>query len=332
MNYYRKGFLRGRVVSFYEVGMSEREIAERLGIGKSTVHEWIVKHRQGRLEPRFQTGRPKKTSERANRRLCRLANSDPCISASRLQTQWGENVSVWTVYRRLRTRLLRKYRRLLRPLLTRENRHQRELWCRRYNLWLENRWHRVVWSDESRFRLFTNDGRVRVWRKRGERLNKRFIKETVTAGGGSVHVWGAFWRGGRSRLRVLRGNVTGQTYIQTLTDFIQTEGLPQRWILQDDNATAHRSAIVRRFKELNGIETLPWPAKSPDLNPIEHVWDRMGREIQAREQRPANLRQLEDSLVDVWNDIPQDYLDTLADSIRRRIGAVLESKGGPTRY
>ena len=105
--------------------------------------------------------------------------------------------------------------------------------------------------------------------------------------------------------------------------------LPQGWMLQQDNATAHTSQIVKDTFEEVGMRVLPWPAKSPDLNPIEHVWDAMGGAVVARS--PQNLQQLRDFLVEEWDRLPQEYLNKLVMSMPDRVAAVIRAKGKNTR-
>ena len=101
-------------------------------------------------------------------------------------------------------------------------------------------------------------------------------------------------------------------------------------MFQQDNASAHTSWFVVDFLRDSEIQTLEWPSKSPDLNPIEHVWDYLGLKVQARS--PQNLRDLEAILLREWNLIPQDFIDNLVGSMRRRLGAVIEPRGGSTKY
>jgi len=75
---------------------------------------------------------------------------------------------------------------------------------------------------------------------------------------------------------------------------------------------------------------LPWPPCSPDLNPIEHVWDILGRRMQHHECR--NLSELFRALKEEWDNVPQEDLDHLISSMPRRVGAVISVKGGHTRY
>lgn len=327
----KAAFLRGRAVSFSELGLSIRQISGRLNVPKSNVARWLHDYKvSGSYMPLTSPGRRPKTSDRADRRLARLASKDPVVSASRLKQQWQEAVSTSTVYRRLAAKLIKKYRMMRKPKLSAMNCLVRERWAMNHNIWTEDKWHRVVFTDESRFRLNVSDGRVRVWRKRGQRFHKEFVQPTV-AQQSSIHVWGAIWYGGKSPLRILTHNVTGATYCETLNLFLQTNNLPLNWILMDDNARPHRAAIVNEFKTRHGIRSLSsWPPYSPDLNPIENAWDYLGRRVQDR--GVENLQQLAVMLQKEWDSMPQQYIDTLVGSMRRRIGAVLRSRGSFTKY
>ncbi|GFV99206.1 transposable element Tcb2 transposase [Trichonephila clavipes] len=90
------------------------------------------------------------------------------------------------------------------------------------------------------------------------------------------------------------------------------------FLFMDDNARPHRANIVDECLQSEDITRMDWPAYSPDLNRIEHVWDMLGRRIAARQPPPTCLPELRRALLDEWCNIPQDQIDNLILSIPRR--------------
>lgn len=325
-------FLVGRAIGFIECGRSIAFVARHLNVSRTSVRRWLREFRNsGHVARRKSPGRPHVTTPRSNRLLGRIARFQRFCSAPMLLQLWGERVSSSTLRRRMKALGYRQYRAALKPFLSEANRQARYRWCQNHVFWPPLRFQRVIWTDESRFRLLINDGRVRVWRQRGERYRQDLQKRAMQGGGGSVHVWGAVWHDGRSVLQILHQTVNGELYCRVLREFLGGDRLPEApWTLQQDNAPAHRSALVQAFLAERAIRHLDWPSRSPDLNPIEHVWDFLGKKVQAA--RPQSLRHLADSLVLEWNRMPQDFVNNLVASMPRRITAVLEANGGTTRY
>ncbi len=73
------------------------------------------------------------------------------------------------------------------------------------------------------------------------------------------------------------------------------------------------------------------PPQSPDLNPIEHLWDVVEWEIRIMDVQPTNLQQLRDAIMSIWTKISEECFQNLVESMPQRIKAVLKAKGGPTR-
>ena len=98
-----------------------------------------------------------------------------------------------------------------------------------------------------------------------------------------------------------------------------------------DNARPHVARICRQFLNRNNVNVLPWPELSPDMNPFEHIWDYFGRKIRAR-GKVHNLRDLENASIQQWNNIPNVVIRRYVMSMRGRLAAYINSRGGHTRY
>ena len=103
-------------------------------------------------------------------------------------------------------------------------------------------------------------------------------------------------------------------------------------ILQDVNALPHTARIVRDHLQARQIPRMEWPACSPDLNPIEHLWDQLGKAARRRLIPTSNLQDLRWILLEEWNAIPQIRIMRLIRSMRRRCQAITGAFGGSTRY
>ncbi|GFX75286.1 transposable element Tcb1 transposase [Trichonephila clavipes] len=91
-----------------------------------------------------------------------------------------------------------------------------------------------------------------------------------------------------------------------------------QFLFMDDNAPCHRTVAAEQLLESEDIERMDWPARSPDLNPIEHVWDFLGRRLAARTLPPVTIRELRLALQDEWAAMRQELIDTLILSMGRR--------------
>jgi transposase len=81
------------------------------------------------------------------------------------------------------------------------------------------------------------------------------------------------------------------------------------------------------FLEEEEIELLPWPLRSPDLSPIEKVWDTMGRFIYNLSYPPITLEEVQGAIAEAWEGTPQEFID---DAMPRRIQGCIRERGGST--
>ncbi|GFY28594.1 transposable element Tc3 transposase [Trichonephila clavipes] len=195
-------------------------------------------------------------------------------------------------------------------------------------MWNVTDWQKVVFSDESRFVLETDDNRVRAWRRPGEPYHSSHTVLRHTARTAGVMVWEGIAYDSRSTLIVMRGTLTGQRYVDDILrphigPFLN--GLPGA-IFQQDNARPHTAGVAQDF--LRHFQTLPWPARSPDLSPVEHVWDQLKRQMPSCH----SVHDLELAVQDLGAHLPQDNIRCLINSMPDRVAEGIAAGGGPTCY
>ncbi|GFY35241.1 transposable element Tcb2 transposase [Trichonephila clavipes] len=131
------------------------------------------------------------------------------------------------------------------------------------------------------------------------------------------------------------GSVNGTRYCNEILLphvrlFRGTMGL--QFLFMDDSAPCHRTVAAKQLLESEDIERMDWPARYPDLNPIEHVWDFLGRRLAARTLPPITIRELRLALQDEWAAMPQQLIDTLILSMGRRCETCLSVRGDHIPY
>ena len=103
-------------------------------------------------------------------------------------------------------------------------------------------------------------------------------------------------------------------------------------IFQHDKDSKHTSAAARQWLDDHKIKVLCQPSQSPDLNPMEHLWQHLKRQLANYETEPAGVHELWERVEESWEKIPKDVCINLIDSMPRRIAVVLKAKGGYTKY
>ncbi|GFW86119.1 transposable element Tcb2 transposase [Trichonephila clavipes] len=292
-------FMRGRIIGKIEEGRKITDVAREFNIAPSVV---------SRLSKSFNTtGMCSRRPGGGRVRTQQVANQ--FLAAS------GKQISRKTVARRLRGGGLYARGPVVCVPLTRQHRTARLQWCREHHNWTEQDWAFVLFSDESRFSLSSDCRRQLIWRESGTAYRPENIQEKDRYPTCSIMVWAGIMINGLKRLNVFaNGTMTGQRYIdEVLLPRVRLfrGAVGDKFVFMDDNATCHRTLAVQDCIDSEGIQRLVWPASSPDLNPIENVWDALGRQVAGRNYPPTNKNTLIRALTEEWDKLPQQLLDNV---------------------
>ncbi|GFW64907.1 transposable element Tc1 transposase [Trichonephila clavipes] len=214
--------------------------------------------------------------------------------AQHIESATHHSMSAHTIRRHLQQSGLSARRPLLGVHLTQNHRRLRHQWCDERRIWAAE-CNKLIFSYESRICLQYHEGRIRVWRHCGERMLNSCVMHRHN-----------------SRAPGIMGSATA--------------------MFQQNNARPHVERIVQRFFVNHQIELLPWPACSPELSPIENMWSMVAQRLTQITPPVAPLDKLWQRVEAAWSSVPQEHIQSVFESMPRRVAAVISNNGGCSGY
>ena len=330
---------QNHILSLLDAGHTASHIAASTGYGIATVSRLRSKHRPHLSKSLG--GRPSKLSPVNIRHAQRLISSgkvDTAVDVAKaLRNVTNQSLSAQTVRNSLKLAGMKAVVKKKKPFLSKRHRKARMDFALAHQHWTVEDWKKVVWSDETKINRLGSDGRKWMWKNVGESLSDRLVQGTQKFGGGSLMVWGCMLWDGVGYACKIDGRMDGDLYLKIMEEDLQesisyfgkTKG---EVIFQQDNDSKHTCQKARTWFDDHGFDVLPWPAQSPDLNPIEHLLDHLKRKLAGYEVAPGGMLELWDRVQEEWNKIDAEVCQNLIESMPRRVAAVLKAKGGPTKY
>ncbi|GFU27893.1 transposable element Tcb2 transposase [Trichonephila clavipes] len=333
-------FMRGRIIGKIDERRKITDVAREFNIAHSVVSRlWKSFKTTGMCSRWHGGGRLRSTTPAEDRYIVLSAKRNRRTTAQQVANQFlaasGKQISRKTYQTFEGRRTIRTQTCCVCPL-TRQHRTARLQWCREHHNWTEQDWACVLFSDESRLSLSSDCRRQMIWRESGTAYRPENIQEKDRYPTCSIMVWAGIMINGRTRLHVVaNGTMTGQRYIdEVLLPHVRLfrGAVGDKFVFMDDNATCHRTLAVQDCLDSEGIQRLVWPARSPDLNPIENVWDALGRQVAGRNYPPINKNTLIHALTEEWDKLPQQLLDNVVQSMIRRVECCITLHGGHIPY
>jgi len=329
---------KARIVGMRDAGLKGMQIARELGHPPSTIYTVLSTYDKfGTVEPRKPSGRPPKLSDRDRRHLNRLIAKNRKAPLAEITNMMDIEVGERTVARTVHK--LGYQARVAAGKLFLNSKHvsKRLEFALLHQHWTIEDWKRVIWTDESLFEVGRNSRRPHVWRRKDEKYKSDCLAPSFKSGRTSIMIWGAFVGCTRLPLVIMPpGERDGASFVKNVYDaalgpFLNDQENAADLVVMEDGAPVHRCKVANIWKETKSLKRLDWPANSPDLNPIENVWHIIKDAVQ-KKHCPKSKDEMLIAIEAEWKAIPDKKLELLVASMPDRINAVIEAKGGATRW
>jgi transposase len=315
-------------------GISLYKIAKQLNIKYSTVKKHVANQNLlATLPPKIKLYKGK-IQGRDQLKIKKYLQYDPFATLAAIKEACELDVSIPTIHRYLKhvnlTRTLAKRK----ILLSEANRVKRFDFCKLMLQKDDDYLSRIMWTDETKVQAYPNGECVFYRAFPAELGGKEFVTPMKQNGGGGVMFWGCMTRRAWGPIRAIEGTINGETYLQLLMDKVipEIEASTVPIIFQQDNAPAHKKALVTTFLQAQNFETLDWPPQSPDLSPIEWVWNIIKMKMKALKPRPRTTARMQAAILDIWENLEDSTREKTIDTFRKRLQQCVERKGGFTDF
>ena len=317
------------------VGLEYEAIASQLSITKRQIQYACARERP---TPKKRKGRPSKLSNAQSEELIQYVTSSRItrrlsyLSLSQQFAYW--NVSEYSIRTALRKAGYQRRIARLKPPLSEINRQKRLAWAEEHIDWTKEQWYSIFWTDET---WVTGGRHTRTWvtRRKGEEWNETCIVDKIPKKQGWM-----FWAGfnGKTKGPCLFwekewGTIGQQNYSERIVPLI--DGwirMNPKLTLMQDGAPGHTGGNTRTELAERGIRLMYWPPYSPDLNPIETVWNLMKDYIADNYPERLTYDRLREAVREAWEQITEEYLGNLIGKMRDRCQAVMDAQGKHTRF
>lgn len=324
---------RAAIITLDKIGYSRSEIAREIPCNLNTVGHWIRRWEEQRsLDDADRSGRPRCTSVDTDQRIEDFAEEKVSMTPKDIVRELDLPVSARTVRRRLDEVGLHGRVQQEEYAYTDENIRRRISFAEGYTNWDEDDWSRVMFSDETHFYL-GHHGREYVQRPVGAALDPKYTLKTERLEG-KVSLWGCICAEGLGHAELYVDSLDARHY-QSILALNLVSSAHQfwsrgQWWYQQDNASPHTAYTSQAWFHNHGIDLIDWPAWSPDLNPIENLWNDLKRRVYSHHAR--TMEELEHWIGIEWQATDLKFISHICRSMPRRLQLLLDNNGHKISY
>jgi len=206
--------------------------------------------------------------------------------------------------------------------LTDNDLNNRQYWCFFYNNY--DNWDSVIWSDETK--ICNDHEKQKIWIRDNENVIKYKYKYPL-----KINIWGAILKNHKIIFEIFDKTLNSDKYVDILNNFIlPLHNTNKKLIYQQDNAPSHTSIKSIKFFSENKIEVMYWPPRSPDLNPIENLWNLIKQET--RKKYYGTKEEMIREITNILNNFPIEKINNLINSMDSRIDMLFNNNFDEINY
>jgi transposase len=332
---------RAAAVTLTRIGETQQQAAERLGTTRQTVAHWQHTFEETRgIKNALKSGRPRETSEDENINIITTSVIDHYLTPRQILQELQLNVSAHTIDRRLQEAGLFGRVALKKRVFVEADKKKRLSFAEGYKNWTEKQWERVLFADEA---VIQGEGGMkggRQWVRRPIGTSDAFKSEYVhhsISHPKQLNIWACFSASGLGYCYIYNETLDAKSFVHILdthllpsADLLFTETPRRQWWYLQDNAPTHTARMTRKWLHNHGIICLDFPPYSPDLNPIENLWQHIEKRVE--ERVPTTIDELQDVVAEEWKNTPIELLTKLAHSMIYRCKTVIAAHGDHTHH
>ena len=324
---------RAAIVTLHNIGWTGRDIAQEIHCSENTVSLWLNRWQDVHsLEDSDRIGRPPVLDEFQSQSIIEYSQQHHTAEPKDIRRELQLPVSARSIRRDLNAAELFSHIQQSEYDFSEFDLERRLAFANEHMKYNEAWWSRVFFSDETHFYL-GHYGRVHVQCPIGASRQEEYVRKERQLNG-KVSLWGCISAEGLGHAELYVGSLNSTKHRDILRhSLIKTfrEFLPDGpWLFQQDNARFHTTPETISFLHEKGVTFIEWPPWSPDLNPIENLWNDLKRRVYNR--FPQTMEQLEQLIRDEWAATDLNFISRICRSMPDRLQLLLDSEGHKIHY